>query len=124
MKYYKTALVEAFDTSNWPLREGEPDITHFPIWMVLAMADRLIEVVGNKIRVKTLEGWVESERGCFICSGQAGEIWPVKREIFLATHKEFKVVENQLADFLYELNVEDDEKDEAFRKLLSIIGAQ
>lgn len=37
--------------------------------------------------VETLEGTMRGHRGDFLCMNKTGEVWPVKREIFLATYR-------------------------------------
>jgi hypothetical protein len=41
----------------------------------------------ESFEVETLEGTMKGGPGDFLCMNKTGEVWPVKREIFLATYR-------------------------------------
>nr|DAF40280.1 MAG TPA: PGDYG protein [Caudoviricetes sp.] len=87
MKYRKRPVViEAFQWIGGPEQEDDPE------WIIEAIKSKMawFENAGTpdvKFMIRTLEGVHEASVGDYIIRGVAGEIYPCKPDIFLATYE-------------------------------------
>ena len=87
MKYRKKPVViEAFQWTGGPEQEDDPE------WIIEAVRNgsAWFENEGTpevKFMIRTLEGVHEANIGDYIIRGIAGEIYPCKPDIFLATYE-------------------------------------
>ena len=87
MKYRKKPVViEAFQWTGGPEQEDDPE------WIIEAIKSKMawFENAGTpdvKFMIRTLEGVREASVGDYIIRGVAGEIYPCKPDIFLATYE-------------------------------------
>lgn len=87
MKYRKKPVViEAFQWTGGPEQEDDPE------WIIEAIKSKVawFENAGTpdvKFMIRTLEGVHEASVGDYIIRGIAGEIYPCKPDIFLATYE-------------------------------------
>jgi len=58
-----------------------------PMWFVEAEEKGIINLCGDSLFIKTLEGEMEAKIGDWIIRGVAGEIYPCKPDIFSATYE-------------------------------------
>ena len=75
----KPVVVEAF---RW--EDGES----LPGWLCNAVALGRVEVVGGRLRIRTLEGEMEAAPGDWVIRGVKGELYPCKHDVFTATYEE------------------------------------
>ena len=88
MKYRKRPVV--IDAFRWTVDERQEDD---PAWIAKAIkdGDAWFENEGTpdvKMMIRTLEGVHEASVGDYIIRGIAGEIYPCKPDIFLATYEQ------------------------------------
>ncbi|KMW13729.1 hypothetical protein [Enterocloster citroniae] len=87
MKYRKKPVViEAFQWTGGSEQEEDP------VWIIRAIKNGIawFENAGTldvKLMIRTLEGIHEASVGDYIIQGIAGEIYPCKPDIFLATYE-------------------------------------
>jgi hypothetical protein len=59
-----------------------------PLWFVEAEERDQIQLAGDVLYIKTLEGEMRADIGDWIIRGVKGEIYPCKPDIFTATYDE------------------------------------
>lgn len=91
MKYRKKPVV--IDAFKWT---GDQTQTEDPEWIIEAMKKGDVQITtgeeGCKMHIKTIDGTMTADLGCYIIRGIHGEIYPCKPEIFEATYSEEKEV--------------------------------
>ena len=58
-----------------------------PVWFAEAEEQDRIQLAGDILHIKTLEGVMRANKGDWIIQGVKGEIYPCKPDIFEATYE-------------------------------------
>ncbi|HEY2301817.1 MAG TPA: hypothetical protein VGH66_07985 [Acidimicrobiales bacterium] len=78
----RPVVIEAIPASEIIL--GGDDL---PDWLVNAELNGTVEVYGDRVDIRTLEGTMTADPGDWIICGVKGELYPCKPEIFEATYE-------------------------------------
>lgn len=89
--YRKRPLVIEAVPALAVLRAIDDNWLRVPHWIRHAWLDHHIDLQGNYVLVRTLEGVVSAEQGDWIVRGIAGELYPVRGDIFADTYEKVDV---------------------------------
>jgi hypothetical protein len=78
----RPVVIEAVPTSEIILGSDT-----LPAWLVEAELAGTVEVYGDHVDIRTLEGTMTADPGDWIIRGVKGELYPCKHDIFQATYE-------------------------------------
>ncbi len=84
----KPIVIEAFPVTEALSAAREGPWSAQPSWLIEAYENGEVLYVGNRIEIRTLEGWMKARAGDYIMRGIKGELYSCEGEIFRLTYEE------------------------------------